>query len=167
MIGNRWFCQPDDERESWCFMVLELKQEDNGFLAGWEISYGNPKRTVRTLENAGSNEVEILRELVKEINYCRRKQIPVITLRDDIIPKIRTRILYSTLEEASFQGLENISIESLLRENFVGADLRNRQSVKGLCEELKIETANRSETELLREAFLRIGPLVPRDSLHR
>lgn len=170
MIGNRWLCEPDDERESWCFLTLE--REDSAgkgdAFAGWEISYGNPRKIVRSL-NSESNEKESLQDLSNELHYCRSEGITVFNFRENALPALRTHLLLNDIGVVSLRGIENIPIERLLKENFHNLELNPSKngldSIPRLCETVSIQTENFSNTELLWKVLLKIGPLLPEDSL--
>ncbi|KXB08200.1 hypothetical protein AKJ58_00600 [candidate division MSBL1 archaeon SCGC-AAA385D11] len=165
MIDNKWFCEPNDERESWCFLILEQRNsEGDGSITGWQIGYGNPKKMTRTLSSSGSSEEEIIQGLLDEIYYCRREGILMITAERDSVPALRTHILLLGMEEASFRGVEYVCIDRLLEEHFLGLgdlDGSSGRSILELGERIGI-VEDCEETELLRRIFLRIGPLLPK-----
>lgn len=67
MLGNKWFCESDDERKSWCFLLVELNGGNAGCeIAGWQIGYGNPKKMVKTVEKSGGGEEETIKTLVED-----------------------------------------------------------------------------------------------------
>lgn len=163
MIGNKWFCEPDDERESWCFLVLEFEDRSKKLkIPGWKIGYGNPEKMVRKLEKTDCKEEEILESLLGEIHYCRRQGIPVITTEKEEILALRTR-LFLGKEETSLQKVELLNIEQLLKEHFLVSELSS--DLSKLAERLGIEKESSGRVELLRDIFLKIGPLLPEDKL--
>ncbi len=164
MIGNRWFCEPDDERESWCFLVLNRGNPESSSITGWHVGYGNPKKTTRTLSSSPSSEEEIIRELLEEIYHCRREGILVITVKRETMPALRSRVLLLGLEGVSLRGVKHVCIEELLDEYFLdlgGPDSFNISGLSGLGERIGVKTDGLGETEMAREVFLRIGPLLP------
>ncbi|KXB07755.1 hypothetical protein AKJ51_00130 [candidate division MSBL1 archaeon SCGC-AAA382A20] len=163
MIENKWFCEPDDERESWCFLVPELNTErEECRITGLEVGYGNPKKMVRKLEKTDCKEEEILEKLLGEICYCRKRGIPIITAAKKEILTLRTRLLLGK-EKTSLQKVELLNIEQLLKEHFLVSKLSSNLSK--LAEKLGIGKESSGRVDLLREIYLRIGTLLPENKL--
>jgi len=161
MIDNKWFCEPDELRESWCFLILYQKdQKDDFVISGWEIEYGNSSRIIRKIYNSKNNEEGIINELLEEIHYCRKKRITIITFGFDVIPAIRTRISILDLKEVSLRGIRNIALEKLISENFLFFNSNKSPSIEMIAKKMNIESDCFSNVELLRNIFLRIGPLL-------
>lgn len=166
MIGNKWICEPDDKREVWCFLKLVRKRSEK-MLAGWEISYGNPEEIVRSLDSKGGEE-EILHDLLEQLYRCKSEGITVFTFGESAFQDLRTRCLLTSSNGASLRGVENLSIERLMEENFsleVNPSEGGLKNISSLCEALDIQIGDCSDTELLWKILLRIGPLLPEDSL--
>jgi len=148
MIDNKWFCEPDEQRECWCFLFPQLK--DNSVIDGWEIGYGNPSKLTRKIKNKKQNEEQMIRELLCELYHCRKKCITLITYAYDVLLILRTRIILLNIKDACFHGIKHICIEKLLEEYF-------------LCNIIKsstmIESSN--QAEVLWNLFLKIGPMFP------
>lgn len=158
MIDNKWFCEPNDQRESWCLLILQVN--DHFAINGWEIGYGNPKMLLRIISNNKSREREIIKELLRDLYYCRREGIVLITFRDDVLPMLRTRIILLNIEDVCLRGLNYICIEQLLKEYFLSGTL-NSSDMPELVKKMSIETSGSSQVQLLWSLFLRIGPMLP------
>lgn len=166
MIGSKWFHEPDDERESWCFLTLEQDCSANSSIIGWRMGYGNLVKMVRTLENEGSDEREVILELLEEFSYCRRENITLITDGSDVLQRLRTRILASNVPSVSLKGIRQISIESVLENYFEGVNSLKDLASLGvnieLREENKLDGRTTKNPKLLWRIFLKIGPLLPK-----
>lgn len=169
MIGNKWECTPDDDRETWCFLTIELGAagECNGKpIASWQAGYGNQKRMTRILNSNGHNEKEIVEELLKEIRFCRHKGTTLITFGADAIPTIRTRILIHRLDGASLQSIKNICLEELLKKYLVGfdklKDIRDISAILKPIEDSSVKPDDFLGVQTLRGIFMAIGSMLPR-----
>lgn len=161
MIDNKWFCEPDDQRDSWCFLVLQLEERDF-VINGWEIGYGNPRKLIRIISSSKSSEKEIIKELLQEIYYCRRKGIQVITFGTDVLPVLRTRIILLDLKDVSLRGVKHICIEKIIKEYFLLYGFNTSISnMLEIARKMNIEMKDLSRVELLHNLFLRIGPMLP------
>jgi hypothetical protein len=162
MIDNIWFCEPNDARESWCFFAIKVKKQDGSdTIAGWEICFANPNRTVRKVADAQSDEKELLKGLLHELYYCRKNDIKIITFETNTIPILRTRIIFHDIHNISFRSLQVISIQKLLQEHLFFGEDNSVPSISDFCSRMKIGRQDRDETELLHDIFKRIGPLLP------
>lgn len=163
MIENKWFCEPNDQRECWSFLILRLDNQDRNFeIIGWDIVYANPRKLIRKLKNKKNGEKEIVNELLHEIYYCRKNNITLITFREDIIPIIRTRILLLNLNDASLRGIKYFSMEKLLKKYFLfymSNTSTTRPSV--IINKMNVSNEKLSDVEMLWKIFLKIGPLLP------
>ena len=162
MIDNKWFCEPNDARESWCFLSLKVNKKDvDDVISGWEICYGNPNRVTRMATDTPSNEKEVIKGLIHEIYYCRKKDIDIITFGNTVIPLLRTRIVFHGISDVSLRSVKFLSIKKILQDYFfiVGEDAS--KSVYDFAWEMNIEEGDMAETELLRDVFLKIGALLP------
>ncbi len=159
MIDSKWFTELNEQRESWCF--LSLGMGINSTIRRWEISYANPSRFVRKIISSKSEETDVIKELLKELINCRRSKIPLVTFRTEYLQKLRTRILLLGITGASLRGLRSIDIERILNEFFRMDLLDSTNSLTDFAKRLKIETKNKSSSELLWAVMLRLGPLLP------
>jgi len=158
MIDNKWFCEPNDQRESWCFLFLQMN--DHCIICRWEVGYGNPTMFVRKVTNRKSREREIIKELLRELYCCRKEGITLITYRYDVLSMLRTRIILLNIEDVCLRGLNYICIEQLLKEYFLSGTL-NLSDMPELVKKMNIETSGSSQVQLLWSLFLRIGPMLP------
>jgi len=167
MIESKWFCMPDDDREPWCFLTLELDAGKR--ITGWQAGYGNPRRITRMLGGNESSEEEIIQRLLRlfeEIRFCRRMGTTLITLGAEDLPALRTRTLLLGLDGAVLRGLKHICIERLLRDHFLGfeggVDLPHARSILKSAESAHVETDGLKEPEVLWRLFLEVGSLLPK-----
>lgn len=158
MIDNKWFCELNEQRESWCLLILQVN--DHFAINGWEIGYGNPSKLVRIIGNSKSNEKKIIKELLQEIYYCRREGISLITFKANALKILRTRIVLFNIEDVCLRGLNYICVEQLLKEYFLSSTL-NSSDMPELVKKMSIETSGSSQVQLLWSLFLRIGPMLP------
>lgn len=162
MIDSVYFCEPDEVRESWFFFTLqEKKQNDDISISGWNACYGNPNRVIRKLSEAKPDEKTTIISLCNELFYCRKKDIPIMTFERNIVPILRTRIAYLGIHDISFKKLHFIPLEVILQNYFYLSYKDSIPSLSMLVKQLKIETKNMSEPELLYKIYQKIGPLVP------
>ena len=162
MIDNIWLCEPNDARESWCFLELKLKKQDaNDVISGWEATYANPNRVVHKANDTRSDEKESLKKLFFHIYRCRKKEIPIITFGSNVIPVLRTRILCQGIRDESLRSVKTISLQKILQDYFCFDNDNSILSASDFVAGLKIEQGNATETELLYDVFTRIGPLLP------
>lgn len=166
MIENRWFCEPDDERESWGFFSLERKESGEAeTVTGWKIGYGNPEKMVRKVSNKRSDEREVLKELAKELSYCRQNQVLFVTY-EPTLPVIRTRTVILGLKEVGLRGIKHMCLEKVLERYFSGlpgrGDLRQISDLLGLIELGEERSSEPEQLELLRRVLLAVGPLLPK-----
>lgn len=157
MIDNKWFCEPDDQRESWCFLFLKVSKHN--IIESWEIGYGNPTTLVRTLVNHKSKEKEIIKELLRELYYCRKKDVILITYSLDVLPILRTRIILLNIEDASLYRIKHVSVERLLSDYFLPEIMNS--SLSDLVKRMGIEVKNPCQVDLLRHLLIQIGTLLP------
>ena len=155
MIDNKWFCEPNEQRESWCFLFLKV---NHFVIDGWEVGYGNPTMLVRKVANRKSRERELIKELLQELYHCRRENIMLITYAYSALPTLRTRIILLNLKDACLHGIKYISIEKLLEEYFL---LLNSTNISELVRKMNIEMEGSSQAKLLWNLFMRIGPMLP------
>lgn len=165
VIGNKWYCKPDDERKSWGFLSLEKKESGKSkIITGWEIGYGNPQKMVQTLSSENSDEDVVLKRLLDELSFCRRNRI-LLTTFDPILPCLRTRVLKLGLSEVSLRGIKHICIKKTLEEYFSGlvkcGGLWELSSSLGLVKSKDNGGSRLGDLELLRRLLLAIGPLLP------
>lgn len=162
MIDNIWFCEPNDARESWCFFTVKLKKhEANDAIASWEVCYTNPNRVIRMAGNDTPSEEELLRGLLREIYYCRKKEITLITFGENVIPLLRTRIVYHCIRDVNLRSLKVLSIQKILQDYFFFGKDNTVSSISDFAFEMKNPPDANTETETLYEIFKRIGPLLP------
>ena len=161
MIDNKWFCEPNDLRESWCFLSLDVKDGDEDFaISSWEIGYASPAKLLRKINCDESDEDKIIGKLLDEIYYCRKNRIKIITYGKNVVPLLRTRIVVLGLCELSLHGVDFICIEDLLSKYFLfDAENQNRGSLPDFLK--KIGAVNGNEVEMLRRLFQKIGLLLP------
>jgi len=163
MIDNKWFCEPNEERETWCFLTLQTKDLKGQLtLDGWTIGYGNPNTIHREIHSNGDNEREILEQLFRELYYCRRKGITLVTFGKNILPILRIRTAQRNLKDASFRGIDIICLEDLLETYFDPVFYGTSDSgLVEVCQKINIETNGTTNTELMLQLLLRIDPLLP------
>ena len=147
MIDNKWFCEPDELREIWCFLNLHVNDKD--IIEGWEIGYGNPIVMMRKINHRKTNEKDIIKELLIQLYNCRKENILLITYTNNVLPILRTRILFLDIKEASLYGIKHISVEEILYTYFL------YDANQELIDKNKKIT-------FLWKLLLRIGPLLPR-----
>lgn len=163
MIGNKWFCQPDDKREAWCFLTLERDGESEGCaIRGWKVGYGNAKKMVRKSEKTACREKTALKSLLREVYHCKKQNIPIITRKEEA-QILRTRLFFLGKEDVNLQNVEFLYMKELLKRHFVSSEIPS--SIEGLAKRISIERKNSDKVELLRKIFLRILPLLPEESL--
>ena len=150
MIDNKWFCEPDEQRETWCFLNLHVN--DNYIIKGWEIGYGNPTILIRELKNKKTQEKELIKELLSQLYHCRKEDILLI-MYINILTILRTRIIILNIKNASLYGLKYVCIEEILQNYF--------QQI----EKIKIEVKEKKQTQFLWNLLIKIGPLLPRGVL--
>lgn len=158
MIDNKWFCEPNEQRESWCFLFLQMN--DRCIICRWEVGYGNPTMLVRKVTNRKSREREIIKELLRELYYCREESITLITYGHDVLSMLRTRIILLDIEDTSLHGVKHISIEKLLEEYFL-LDVIKSSTMLELASKMNIRQDESNKVQLLWHIFLRIGPMLP------
>ena len=163
MIENKWFCEPDDQRECWCFLILHMDYNEEDFnITGWEIGYSNPRKIVRKIKNSKSNEKQIIKELLHELYYCRKNRIILITFGVDVFPAIRTRIILMDLKDASLRRIKYISVEKLIAEYFLFYIFNSTATaLPMIIKRMNIANEKSSDVEMLWKIFLRIGPVLP------
>lgn len=162
MIENKWFCEPNDIRESWCFLSLKVNKKDvDDVISEWEICYGNPNQVTRMVTDTPSNEKELIKRLIQEIYYCRKKDIMIITFSNTVLPLLRTRIVFHGIDNISLRNVKFLSIKKILQDYFFIVRKDAIKSVYDFAWEMNIEEGDMSETELLRDVFLKIGALLP------
>ena len=158
MIDNKWFCEPDDQRECWCFLIL--KRNNQSVIDGWEMGYGNPSKLTRMIKNKEQTEEKIIYELLHELYRCKRETITILTYRKDDYPILRTRIALRGIREVYLCGMKHICIEKVMEEYFL-FDISENISIYELADKLKIAEENRNTVKLLWKLFLTMGPLLP------
>lgn len=162
MIDSIYFCEPDDARESWFFFTLQVKKHNNdNSISGWNACYGNPNRVIRKLTDAQSDEKTTIVSLCNELFYCRKKDIPIITFERNTIPVLRTRIVCLDIHDVSFKKLHISPLEIILQNYFHLGYTDSILPLSIYVKELKIESRDMSESELLYKIFQKIGPLIP------
>ena len=139
------------------------------------------------------SEREVLEKILEEIRFCSYRGIKLITFNQEILSGIRTKILLLELNR-SFHGVSHVCISDLLRNYFSGLDmskttkgnayevLASIQPNEGLDDSLYLNSPNelnliektktgsisnilKREVIALWRLFLKIGPLVSRDSI--
>ena len=156
MIDSKWFCEPNDYRESWCFLkIYQTQIKNESIISGWELGYGNPNQLTRIIKNENIDEKEIIRALFKEIFFCRKNKIKLITYEQSI-PLLRSRVLFLKMQEISLKGISFICILNLLKQYFSINDMLFQ-----LAGKMKIKIKGIKEIEIIRNIFIRIGPLLP------
>ena len=162
MINNRWFCEPNSIREPYCFLILYKKKKANiQQITGWRIGYGNIEKIIINKKSKGKDETDIIKKLLKELFYCRKKKILIITDKEDNFSILRTRIAALNIKEANLTNIIHISLEKWITNYFKYNDDNNLQS---WCKFLSIKTDD-LETRLIKNIFQRIAPLIPRGEL--
>lgn len=161
MIDNKWFCEPNDLRESWCFLSLDVGGWNEGsVITSWEIGYANPAKLIRKINCDESSENKVIGKLLNEIFYCRKNGIKIITYGNNVVPALRTRILVLGLAEVGLHGMDLICIEDLLSKFFLFDDNSlTGGPTSGVLK--KIGVADGSGAELLWRLFQKICPLIP------
>ena len=147
MIDSKWFCEPDEQRETWCF--LNLHENDNCNIVGWDVGYGNPTTLLCEIKNQKTKEVEIIKELLIHLYHCRKDNIILITNTSDVLPILRTRILLLNVKEVCFYGLKYICIEEIMLTYFQHVNLINESK----------------QIWFLWSLLQKIGPLLPKGVL--
>lgn len=161
MINNKWFCEPDDSRLSWCFLSLRTaSRDDSPSISGWEIAYGNPVKIVKVLQSDRGNEGELIKQLLDELYLCKKHAIPVIIYEAGVFSLLRTRIVILDLKGVSLRGVKYVALKRLL-DDYLQLDEVRSQSLVEMAEQLHIETHGKSETEILHAVFIRLGPVLP------
>jgi hypothetical protein len=147
MIDNKWFCEPDEQRETWCFLNLHVTE--NCIISDWEVGYGNPTMIVREIKSQKTIEIEIIKDLLTQLYHCRKENILLITY-SDVLSILRTRIFILNIKDASLYGLKHICIKEILKTYFQQVD------------KLNIQIKETKQIQFLWNLLLRIGPLLPR-----
>lgn len=159
MIGNKWFHEPNDSRESWGFLTINQKNNSREEpILNWKIGYGNPKKLTRMESSEESDEKERIRNLIEEIKFCMKNDVLLITLASNVIPKLRSRIFLQGIEKVRMRDLRQISIEDVFKDYFEGFD--NLRDIRRLLESESSEDI--SEPESLWTVFKSIGPMLPK-----
>ena len=163
MIDNKWFCEPNDQREIWCFLSLQTENlEGQSIIAGWQIGYGNSNTVSRMINADSGNENDVLAGLFSEIYYCRRQGIRMVTYEENLLPILRTHAVQAALSDASLRGLHAICIENLLHTYFeLGEVDTSDDGLLELCRKMGIADNGSTKVGLLHEILVRIGPLLP------
>lgn len=147
MIDNKWFCEPDDRRKTWCFLNLHVNEKNE--VNGWNVGYGNPTKLLDEIKNKKTREIEIIKELLVHLYRCRKEDIILITIASDVLPILRTRILYRNIKAVSFYGLKYICIDEILQTYFHQDKVLNKSN----------------EIQFFWNLWQKIGPLIPRGVL--
>jgi len=163
MIDNKWFCEPNDQRETWCFLSLQTENIDRqSIITGWQIGYGNPNTVNRVINADSSSANDILAGLFSEIYYCRRQGIKLVTYEENLLPILRTHAIKVALSDASLRGLHAICIENLLHTYFkLGEFDTSDDGLLELCGKMGIASNVETQVELFQKILVRIGPLLP------
>lgn len=167
MIGGKWFSKPDDERESWCFLILRLDSSEGDrekSIIGWQAGYGNPRKITRILNDDGSDEMETVKKLLAEMQSCRRGGVTLITLDAEFLPALRTCALLLGLNGAGLQAVRHLCVKELLEKYFLGVRLGDLSGARAILKLIdpSIETDDLQEVQVLWRLFLAIGPLLPK-----
>ena len=163
MIDNKWFCEPNDQRETWCFLSLQTENIDRqSIITGWQIGYGNPNTVNRVINADSSSANDILAGLFSEIYYCRRQGIKLVTYEENLLPILRTHAVQAALSDASLRGMHTICIENLLQTYFeLGEFDPSDDGLLELCKKMVIADNGATKIGMLHQILVRIGPLLP------
>jgi hypothetical protein len=119
MLNNRWFCEPDRYRESWCFIKFDMKKDMHQTeIISWELGYGNPINLTQIKKCKQNMESEIIREILKELSYSKKNRLRVVTVYENDFRILRTRCLQLKIDYVSLQGLKFISLDSIIKRFF-------------------------------------------------
>lgn len=163
MLNNKWFCEPDPFREKYCFFHLDTKVIGTRLnITGWKTAIGNVTGIVKKNHFSGNDEKQNIMELLPDIFLCRKKNLILITDKDDTLPLLRARIATLGIENISLASVKSISLEKLLKKNFlyIGSD-----NLQDWCRFLSITKNCSDETELIKTIFCKIAPLIPREEI--
>jgi hypothetical protein len=119
MLNNKWFCEPNPFRETYCYMSIQKKTIDNYLqITGWQTATANMQSIVTMDQYQDKDEKKAIQELLKKLSYCIEKNITLITPTNQTMPLLRTRILTLNIPNVSFTTIKTICIEHLMEKYF-------------------------------------------------
>lgn len=163
VINNKWFCEPNPYRQSYCFFYIERKNEDDqDSIKGWKSGIGNINKISKKNKKNQGDEMEIIKALIPHIKTWRKNNILVITEKEEIFPLLRTRIAALGIDEMLLSPLNSISLQHLINRYLL---YHGDESISGWCTFLHIPLNNQDEPVLLRQILQRIIGLIPQEEL--
>lgn len=159
MIGCEWLYKPDDDREDWCFLIIDIDESTEDYshrIAGWRIGYGNPVRMVRTTSGPSNGEVserEIVKRLLKELQFCRDKGTKVVTVDKNLLVILRTRILLLGLK-ASLRKVRHICLGDLIERHFAGLKVSEIEDVRAILSAIEKNGGPKTNFQSITEDML-------------
>lgn len=162
MINNKWFCEPNPTRESYCFVFLNKKNKNSyQQIIGWKIGIGSIEKIHKIKQSQEEDEKTIIEKLLGEFFYCRQKNIIVVTDSVDNFPILRARIARLNIKQANLAAIKYIELESLINKYFPHKKNNNLESRHTF---FPIKVGD-DEIETIWNVFRKIAPLIPREEL--
>jgi hypothetical protein len=137
----------------------------NEAIVRWEVCYGDNDRIFYKTDNTEADEKELIRRLLFHLSLCRKNKIPIITFGTNELPIVRTRILFSDIRGVNLRYLKTISIRKILEDYFCIGTNNTMSTPSDFAREMGFESNNATDTELLRDIFLRIRSLLPTEAI--
>ncbi len=163
MINNKWFCSPDNYRESWCFLIFDNKKVKNTIeIQSWNLGYGNPHQLIKLKTSKGKQERKVINDLLQELNYCRKNHLRIITLYENDVKILRTRCIQLQIQDASLQKINYMSLEGIIQTYFTFDYKKDESIFNQIANILNIKEKDESKPEQFRKILNKIGPLLPR-----
>ena len=146
MLNNKWFCEPNPYRETYCYLTIET-HDNQQKITRWQTATANMQSIVTTDQYQDKDERKAILELLKKLSYCIERNITLITPTNQTMPILRTRILALKISNASLTTLKTICIEHLMEKYFTE------------------KTTEKNNTKDMHRTFTAIAPLLPQEEI--
>ena len=176
MEMTRWY-SPDELRQSWCFLTLDVGQTDSGmYIRGCEIGDGNADRLidVETFSAKDPNEESHLLDAIgTKLNERRYDGVLLVTPTCETLAILRSRFIEcADIPQPTLRGFNHISVSALLDKYFNKRCSNHDSSLINHCldgNSTSEESDPSGNVEIsvttLWEVQATIGPLVPAEAL--
>jgi len=161
MRNNERFSNLIDTEMSWCFLTLKvIKNDAIATISGWEISYADSNKILYKVNGNKPDEKELIQGLLFHLSLCRKNKISVVTFRSDVIPIVRTTLLFHNIH-VNLSDLKVISLQKILQEHFYIGTKTSLLTAALFASNMNFKLDEVTGTELLRDIFFRIKSLLP------
>jgi hypothetical protein len=160
MLNNKWFCEPNPYRETYCYFLLETeKQKKQPKIIGWKAAIGNIDEITNRLDSKNQDETETLKNIIPVLFYCRKKYLTIITDKKETVSLLRTRLAMANIENTDLSSIRVISLEEYFNKYF---SYTGENGLLSWCKFLSIDANKKKKTELIKSVYARIKPFIPK-----